>query len=907
MADFTSRQPLTDGTNRIIDDPATPSVIPGILGLATGALDSYSKYKDDQTARKAREKKEADEKRTRDAQAGVMGAIYGARDDAARVPADPAVSTTDDINGFSINPVPPTPEFSISGTAGEVFGEELAADPALTKKAQSAGEEVMRVASAVEQGRMPPISLKAALGGRVRALFDQYPDRVEEILDILGKTPAKDIIFSEMGDVVADIENQRSLRKSEGEATQKYDQSMFEAGMKALGDTAAIAGANGGPMARHEIIAEGIRATTLDYQLTKTEQQSRIALSVANLTAEQVKAQQTETSDEIERIISGDVYNDSAPLIRIAQQVAGGLASDVTGQFAQRWEQLGPLANSRAQSWVEHAVTLAQQKGYKGDVGTLRNNLMAKFKPMLDLFSGDKSVFESNHRALQTLQDKVGINVQQALPVFTALKAAGLAPNEMPGLIEGVSRNPELQKQLRDEVKGFIPEWGRERASTRLMNIVKILRGEATLRQLSPAEARAQMPVLYNTALSHSKDYFRGLGVNPDTVLNSVGEITLATRTLSPSSGVSANALAASGIGDGNVVRSLVKMTNDGGADKEMVTSTISAVRAGHATILNNFQAQRGKLNQSLGQYYEVKWNNQTGEFFIDDSKKRAALAAAQRGGAPTRMTGEDAKFARLGGSLAAGNIANAAIPKDMDRFVRGANLSLRAIIDLAPHDPTAPKATPLEMRRFYGANIMPKSMQDEPRAPSSTQTKDMDKLFTSLEKGIEGIKPDPVDVPAARTNTGGPGSRSVTGVKGQTVSVPAIAEITKSFGSNPNLSTVQREAQARGIPPELATRLAYVENKFRHGNTNSAGASGVMQVRGYNPKTGEPVHDTEALRRFGRRVRDLTAEENIQLGMDILKRNYDATGSWQKAVERYLGNGNDGNLTTAQYASLII
>ncbi len=113
--------------------------------------------------------------------------------------------------------------------------------------------------------------------------------------------------------------------------------------------------------------------------------------------------------------------------------------------------------------------------------------------------------------------------------------------------------------------------------------------------------------------------------------------------------------------------------------------------------------------------------------------------------------------------------------------------------------------------------------------------------------------------------------------------------------------------AQAKGIPVELATRLAFVENKFNHGNTNSAGASGVMQVRGFDPKKGTPVHDTESLKRFGRRVKDLSAAENVELGMDILKRNYERTGSWQKAVEAYFGNGNDGNLTTAQYAQLIV
>lgn len=909
MADFTERLPLTDGTNRVIDDPAGPSIVTPILQTLSGGLEAYTSFKEEQAKTRAAEKLEAEKARKSSAEAGVISALYGAQDDVtsaavgraqAQQTADSYLQQTSDEVLGRIN-LGGIDTYQLDEKTGAVFDSgKVDLNPVVEKKTSQAIGDITNFMAAVDQGRMPPISLKSAINGRLRKLFEEYPDQAENILSMINKTDAKDVVFAEIGDVVAEINGNRTLAQNQREDDRQLEQDMFEAGMKGLGELAAIGGANGGPMTRSEIVAAGLRYARINTELELTTKQANLKKLNAEATAEERREAETTAQQEIFRILSGDIHNDAAPIIKMAQQLATSMATDPTGADAPRWEQLGLMANNAVNNWVENAVQIAVQRGSKVDPNTLRSQFKGQFQGLLDNFVGDSSVAQVNHRALQTMTDKLQINVQQALPVFMSLKNAGLRPEEMPAMMEGIQQNPDMAKQLREEIKGFIPEFGQERSSTRLMNIIRILRGEATLANVDPATARQQLKTLLPMSNKLAKDYNRGLAVGEDAFLNSVGELAIATRTLTPSSGYGGHYTAAMALSNTDTRAALIKATKDPNADKAQVAATIQAVRAGNAVILNNVQTNIAKLNQQAGQYYTVRWDNANGRYIIDDSKKRAAIAAARRAGPVGGNAGAVGVSVRgnLGPSVVA--IQNTGIPEAMKRWVDAANGSLNNIVELAPHDPTAPKGTALELRRYYGNNQPLKSQQDgEGVVPS----KERGKMFDTLEKSLQSIKPDAVDVPPASN----PGARSVTGVRGQTVSVPAVTEIASKFANNPNLGLVQSIAQSKGIPVELATRLAFVENKFNHGNTNSAGASGVMQVRGFDPKNNTPVHDTESIRRFGKRVKDLSAQENIELGMDILRRNYEKTGSWKKAVERYLGSGNDGNLTTAQYAELII
>jgi soluble lytic murein transglycosylase-like protein len=146
-----------------------------------------------------------------------------------------------------------------------------------------------------------------------------------------------------------------------------------------------------------------------------------------------------------------------------------------------------------------------------------------------------------------------------------------------------------------------------------------------------------------------------------------------------------------------------------------------------------------------------------------------------------------------------------------------------------------------------------------------------------------------------------GPGARSVVGTRGNTITVPDVVEIHKKYAGNPIYEAVQSAAERFEVPKDIATRLVYVESRFGNPSANSAGAMGPAQVVGR-------IHDSAAKKIFGRPVAELTPEENIQYGLGYLRKLYEQHGSWNEAIQRYLGKGakGDGNLRSSQYASLI-
>lgn len=871
MADLTERLPLTQGTNRIIEDPAGPSFLNTALDFASDTLGTYLSVRDDIAKDKAARKKQEDEAREKAAQQGVIGALYGAQDDvvaganATRERAVNDQALSDAVVGSVDRSMP---SFEFNAATGEVFrGEDTPMEnPAAKRAAERAGTDLGNVIAAVDQGRMPPISLEAALNGRIRKLFEEYPDQTEVILDILKKTPGADVVFQKIEDV-ADWGDFRRERDQNGiEANDKFEQSMYEVGMRAMGELAAIGGVGGGPMSRQELVQHGLRTSRLEAELEMRSRNTNIQLQEAQLTAEQRKEVLQENDQEIYRLITGDLAADSAPLIQAAQGLAMSVAGDLTGQDIKRWEELGLRANSAASNWVNGAVNLAIQRGYRGDVEGLRTQLTNQFKPMLDLFSGDFSVAKVNNRALDSIKTNLGINIQQALPVFSALKEAGFDVQSMPGLMAGIAANPNLNTRLAQEVKGFNTDFGRERASTRLMNIVRILRGEATLREFSPAEARAALPTLYVTAREGSKEYARGLSDNADVVLNSVGEVTLATRQLTPASGVGAHYAAVLGIGGANVRAALKRAARDPNTDKTEVTATIQAVRAGAAHILNNVQVNMAGINRTSN-LFQVKWDNANGRYVIDNSKQRAAVASASRG-----PQGGD-RFSRMAGAQAAGNFANATVPEAMKQWVEAANISLDTIIDLGPVDPTTPKGTDLELRRYYGNGQSLKSAQP---GEQINPTKDRNQLFETLERGLGAITPDAPEVAPPKKRGTPRNFRAEAQAAGLDEDVIAAA-------------------QRHGVPEAIAFALIGTESSFR------PGVEGIVID---NPKSmhygdraiglGQVMAKTAAEYGITNR-KALTPQQELDLAfryLSDLKKNNKGE-SWEDAVSRYFSGRN--------------
>ena len=82
----------------------------------------------------------------------------------------------------------------------------------------------------------------------------------------------------------------------------------------------------------------------------------------------------------------------------------------------------------------------------------------------------------------------------------------------------------------------------------------------------------------------------------------------------------------------------------------------------------------------------------------------------------------------------------------------------------------------------------------------------------------------------------------------------------------------------------------------------------GIMQIH-------DADHDKTAVARYGKKVKDLSPQQNIDLGLWILAENYKATGNWRDALSMYhsgvsydkAGSRNDGNIATQDYVDSIM
>lgn len=898
MADLTARMPLTDPTSRVMDAPAKPSMLAAGLNFAADAIGGYMDLRRQQADDKQRAAAAAEKAQEKSASLAAIRAPQEAVDLVnTSFGRFQAASGNVEDNAGSVSSIG-----DIAKTAGDSTGvftdNKPIVDPQITKTIQRIGGEVKNVGAAVEQGAMPPISLSAAMNGKFNQLINQFPDQAEHILDVWKKMGIDTTLFRPARDLASDEDFAVAQRHAQESDDRQFEQKMFETGMAAVGELAATGGANGGPMTREEVISQGIVLTHQGSELDMRLKGINIQTQQAAADAAKRTELQGDKDDIIFQSLSTGLYNGANPVVNMVQNLSNSILKEPDpAKQAALWQSTGTRLHTMVENEIEHAVQLAVGRGYTpAKADQLRTSLHAQFSRVEDLFTGDFSVAQTNIKALQTIQAKLGIDGATALPVYTTLKSLGMDPTTMPGFINGIAENPELAKNLRDEIKGFNVDFGKDRASTHMTQIIRMLRGESTLAYMSPGEARAKMPDLYNVSRSLTANYARGLGGDPEMVMNGLGELSIAAGTLTPSSGAAAHTFAVAGTLGTAQVQALKKLKTEKGIDPAMATATIQAARATGAHVLNDFQAVRGKLN-SESPYYKVVWDDKNGRYRIDDTLARRArqpsVAVTPGGAMPAGVVVSPGRMGQMARPM------NVKVPADMQRWVDSSNTALNGLIALGPDDPSTPKGTELELRRYYGENIAPASLKDEnkPINVDSEINKQFDAISSTLDKNLTEAN-SPVRV----VN----GASVATNKAGKPVTVPATAEISAQYADNPNYQAVVNAAQTAGVPSDVAIRLAYLENKFNHGNTNSAGASGVMQVRGFDPSNGQPVHDPEAMAMFGKKVADLTPAENATLGMKILKGNIDKYGL-RKGVMRYLGVGSDGNLTADQYADLIV
>lgn len=821
MADLTARMPLTDGTVRVYDNPANPSMAGAFVGLASEAISGYADIKKQMSADAARQAAEKRRQRQEDSSyAAIKG--YNQAVDVANTSGQQAAAAQTALSPLEQLSAPPVelPSATITtqGVKDQgVFTVPAVAPEAVVKNATMAGREVSNVMAAVDQGRMPPISLKAALNGKFNQLVDQFPDQAENILDVWKKMGIDTTLFREGKDLGDQLDEDREAKQRSAEDTRKFEQHMFEMGAEALGETMATGGKDGGPMTRDEVISYGLVTARQAHNLELQTKAITLQQMQTNLSLQDKNELEKDKNKAITQAMNNALYNGANPVINMVQNLSNSIMKEPDpAKQALAWQQMGTRLHTMIGNQIEHGVQNAIAGGFTGDPDALRAQLRGQFQRVEDLFTGDHAVAKSYLDALSTINTKLKIDGATALPVFTALRDLGMDPTTMTGFINGIGENKQLTDSLRDELKGFSADFGEDRASTHLMNIVHMLRGESTLADMSSAEARQKLPDLYNTTTSLVTNYARGLGGDPNMVMHGIGELSIAAASLTPSSGANAHQVAAGGILNTTQVMALKKLVGpNSGVDPAMAVATLQAARAGGAHVLNNFQANIPKLNK-IDPMFQIKWNARNGNYWVDDSAARKQRVANQ--GRPSAFTVAGGQGFITG--PAAVPVADR-MPKEMERWVKAANMSLDGLIATRDNDPSTPKGTDLELREYYGRNIAPKSLKEG--AASIDVNAEIDKQFTAIDRVID----------SNLTNA----NRPVTTISGVDTTkpfrdnVPVImqAEGTTAKGFDTILGDRSDGTNSLGVtPPKPVTQMTLGE-AFKFGNDILRPASGKL------------------------------------------------------------------------------
>lgn len=856
MAKMDERLPLTEGTNRVIADPAMPSAVGAAFDFATQALGGYVNLRTEMAKEKA--KKKAEEDKATEAQ--IAYDVSGANDRAAAAVAQSNSQFLESIEPKQV-PVEQTPSLvnpdmnitmgqSNIDDAGVFTPATIEMPSAIREEVSVAAQRAANFKAAQEQGRIPSITFNSAMNADFRRLRDKYPEHVEKIIDMYKKMGVDANLFTEAKDAVDEHTFQRELNQTRISEQEKRNEDYIKLAVEAYGPVAAT-------WSREQQVVEGMRAANSAYELRVTGEEIRINQMRTEISEKDKKSTQEELNQRFAAGLSKGVFDASQPFVKMMGELVDGLNSNPNDpDLIQRFQNLSTELNMGVERYVTIGIQAARESGFTGDYGQLEKEIRQAWKPVLDIFAGDHSVVAAKMDALKSIQTSLKIDTATALPLYTSLQAAGFDVAKIPAIMQGLETDTDMMKALAGEMKGFRQDLLSDGGSTRLRRIIGILRGETSLAYAAPGQLAKELPTLVETTRSLAKNYVRNPdSVDPNHLINGIGEVTTQIRTLGPSNSMNTLYVATRSFAGSDVRQALIKSLNDGNVDLEMARATVQASRAGSAQLLNYYRVNLGNINRTSN-LFKVVWDDKDGKYKLDSSGQKRAIAAARRN---ANKLGRD-KFDRLGGSLAEGNFRNAQPPEAMTRFIQGANVNLENAIELGKYDASTPQATEVQLRNWYGMERpLPVKSQDQ-----INPEKELDKMFDKAEEAVDRFRQDVTGRSAAE----------------------APEDYTASAGFKQHGSLVKAAATTHGVPEQIAIALIGKESKFNPGAKGPVIKSGTHKgdrAMGL----GQVMAKTAAKYGITNRA-SLSPAEQADLSMRILADNYKETGNWKDAVSMY-------------------
>lgn len=744
MAKLTDRLPLTEGTNRPIADPVPVSGLASALGFASNALEGFASLRAEEVRRKKAEKAAEKEALEDAAYAESLKAIAGARDSNARQ--NQQVIRANEANAVAPTAPAVTGDLPSGGAVSDDYGSMVGDGPsaifekaagvgaspaptALTKEASNLARKAVVMTAAVDQGRIPEVSMSSTINATFRQLLDKYPDfAAREVMKAFKDAGADANLFTEVRDAAAIEEAERDAQAQRIKDRETMENNAVKAAVEAHGPEALA-------WPRERQITEGLTVQQQQFELQRRTTEMNILSQQVNIDKTQKEMAEQDLSDGIAQTLRDGVYTASRPLVKQLGDLANSLDVDPNNPASMaRFQALSVQANQGVSAYVDAAMATLPSN-FRGDREALRKQLETSFQPILDLFTGDASVVAAKTNALKAIETSLKIDTAIALPLYTQLKGSGFKIDEIPAIMQGIEADPKFMKQLKDELNGYKQDILEDGASTRFRRILGALRRQ---NQTEPRD----ISILSGLTNSLAKGYIRKpKDVDPNLLVNSVGEVTIQLRELSGNS-PAAMAGATNAFANSTIRQSLIAAKNSPNVDQEALAATITASRAGSAQILGMLRMTLPKVNRGNTRF-QVVWDSNNGKYVISGAGLEKEIQRAASNPLPSARSMVAGLAPTTG--LSSGPSRSQLIamrgqyPKEMVNFVNAANVNLANAVELGHVDPSTPAGTDVELRNWYGQEIPLASMA--PKGNNVNPELEMEKMFQKAEQGLEQFR----------------------------------------------------------------------------------------------------------------------------------------------------------------------
>lgn len=702
MAELTKELPNQDGIFQAPPRPGGSGVGIALGALAQG-LEFFGNEWQERSAQR-RQQAKADKEALKDE---VYGNTFlaAARSNNGQDPFSDLAPIPQDLNITA----------EIAPTTQAVFTDTQADTPevaAIKAEATSSAAKVKNIDTAINQGRMPPISRTANVDKIVLAMLNKYgPSYGKEIGQALRDAGLENSLFDETKAEQAMIDSQRA-------AVNDATQEAYKAG------AANLTAAEIATMTAEEITSFGFNMQQSENEFQRTFKRAELSGMLATQQRENLQFEEKQTDKQIQQSAIGTAISQMAPKINAFLN-----ALDLVGKpgtSPQLEEEVKNIETALTTQWATISSNILSQLGV-----TAGSEQYAAAKQQLDDYfnTNVKNVVTTRAQGLKAVNDivkeRLGLNVQVTLPLVSALNTVGVTPEVFSTLLNQYLASGRNAERLSSELKGLANiDFSQSSAQIELAEMLSLLNGNKTLEDFNPEKRTEYLRNMNGVSLNMAPKIARGDLTEADPYMNAYATAITASRSLTANSGRQANLNAALALtGNGRSRQALMTLANNAEFGAEAKT-LIGGSRAASAQVYQNMI----RLNRTnVDNYWVAAYNKNTGKWFgfFDEAAFRKAN--------PPQPSSVTARFGNLP------TPQKPPQPQSIKAAVGASNSLLDHLTETTQFDQRELKGTNMELRDFYTNGVptgsMTKAAKDS-QVTESQRLQQLQKFRGELESG---------------------------------------------------------------------------------------------------------------------------------------------------------------------------